>query len=432
MAEKQHSLLIVDDNETQRTMLARQLEQLGYQLTLAQNGRQALTILTTVKPDEPQTQPFDVMLLSSTLAEAEIVQIMEQLKAGSIPGRPFVVMTSSAEQVDKVTKYLELGAEEYYVGPFHPVLLKTLIEGCLERKQLREQVQAHLRLLKLEHDIEIGHKIQADFLPKQEQLPQPQGWEIATYFRPARQVAGDFFDVIPLTRGKIGLVIADVCDKGVGPALFMALTRTLIRALAEQHRPLGWMDEMVNEKSGDPKQKAKRQRFLMSSGASALLAVELTNTYITTNHGDMNMFATLFFGVLDPATGTITYVNGGHDAPLLVGVDGVVKTRLMPTGPIVGVMPEATYGIEQAKLEPGELFMAFTDGVSDARNPTGERFTLNNLFPLLKSPFPSAVELLKRIETVLYAHMAEADQYDDITMLAAWRMPTSKTSRREA
>jgi sigma-B regulation protein RsbU (phosphoserine phosphatase) len=98
----------------------------------------------------------------------------------------------------------------------------------------------------------------------------------------------------------------------------MSLSSSLLRAFAEQHRPLIWLDSLSGELPPEEVQKRmKRQRMLLSGGTSALLAAELTNTYICENHGDMNMFATLFFGVLDPATGTLTYVNGGHDSPII-------------------------------------------------------------------------------------------------------------------
>ena len=274
--------------------------------------------------------------------------------------------------------------------------------------------------LKFERDLQIGHQIQIDFLPKE--LPEVEGWEIAARFFPAREVAGDFYDVFALPGNKIGLVVADVCDKGVGPALFMALSRTLVRAFAEQHRPLSWMEDFSSGESTTALNiDRKHRRILLSAGISALVAVELANNYITCNHGDMNMFVTMFLGILDPATGTLTYVNGGHDSPAIIATDGTVKNRLKPTGPAVGMLPGSNYDIEQVKLEPGELLMAFSDGVPDARNPEGKRFLLDNLFPLLAQSYPSVEAMLDQVQTSLFAHIATADQFDDITMLAVRR-----------
>ncbi|MCB0164952.1 MAG: GAF domain-containing protein, partial [Anaerolineae bacterium] len=169
------------------------------------------------------------------------------------------------------------------------------------KNQMLQQRQAEL--LKYERDIQIGRQIQLDFLPKATDMPQPPGWEINTYFQAAREVAGDFFDVFPI-QNKIGLIVADVCDKGVGAALFMSLIRSLIRAFAIQHRPPGWQDNVM---TGDRSVAtlsidATKQRDLLAADTSALLAIELTNDYIANTHGDMNMFATVFFGILDPAT----------------------------------------------------------------------------------------------------------------------------------
>ncbi|MCB9076538.1 MAG: SpoIIE family protein phosphatase [Anaerolineaceae bacterium] len=288
------------------------------------------------------------------------------------------------------------------------------------KNQMLQQRQAEL--LKYERDIQIGRQIQLDFLPKATDMPQPPGWEIATYFQAAREVAGDFFDVFPV-QNKIGLVVADVCDKGVGAALFMSLSRSLIRAFAVQHRPPGWRDTVMTDDRSVTTLNidATKQRDLLSADTSALLAIELTNNYIARTHGDMNMFATVFFGILDPATGTLTYINGGHPSPIIISADGQLKARLPTTGPAVGMLPDMAFDIQQTKLEPGDLLFAFSDGVTDARCPNNLFFTEKSLMPLLGQPTDSAAALLARIEASLHTHIDTADQFDDITMLAVRR-----------
>jgi len=173
----------------------------------------------------------------------------------------------------------------------------------------------------MERELEIARRIQASFLP--DNLPQPEGWELASRFEAAREVAGDFYDAFSLAGGKrIGLVVGDVCDKGVGAALFMSLFRSLIRAFADQHYSLGWMDLLASDAPGsnmaEPLRSSSvsRRRELLTPGTTALKkAVVLTNDYIANNHGQTSMFATLFFGVLDPTTGTLTYINGGTSPP---------------------------------------------------------------------------------------------------------------------
>jgi sigma-B regulation protein RsbU (phosphoserine phosphatase) len=259
-----------------------------------------------------------------------------------------------------------------------------------------------------ERELEIARQIQSSFLP--EEFPQFPGWEIAAYFQPARQVAGDFYDAFPLVQNRrLGLVIGDVCDKGVGAALFMALFRTLIRAFAQQHYTLRWMSDWTEEAPDG------ERRALPSVGTSALKnAMELTNDYIANTHGNANMFATLFFGVLDPASGALMYVNGGHTLPLIVNSAGI-KTELATTGPAVGMFPAAHFEIREARLEPGDALIAFTDGVTDAQNPDEEQFGDERFRALLARPFSTAAELLDRIQASLQVFSGGADPADDIT-----------------
>jgi sigma-B regulation protein RsbU (phosphoserine phosphatase) len=274
-----------------------------------------------------------------------------------------------------------------------------------------------------ERELEIGREIQASFLP--EELPQAPGWEIASRFEAARLVAGDFYDAFPLSGGKrIGLLIGDVTDKGVGAALFMALFRSLIRAFADQHYSLGWMD-VLNSSGANTGQGSSvgRRRELLSTGAPALKnAIDLTNNYIARNHGKTNMFATIFFGLLDPTSGSLTYINGGHEPPILVR-EGRIEAFLDPTGPAVGLLPDLNFSIEQVELDPGDTLFAYTDGVVDARNPAGEPFSEERVISLLKEPIDTATGLLGHVYDRLKEHTSWAERFDDITMLAVRREP---------
>lgn len=422
MDTPQIHLLIIEHNQTGADSLASACQQLNYLVTAVPDVARAVTDLRTQEDVSPQIPAFDLLLFGPDVPEHDICQMLETLQ--SLPGISEIptVVAAHREHSEKIVNCLEKGATEYLFDIRPSRLLKTRLDVCVEIQRLREQAQTHVGLLKLERDMQIGRKIQTDFLPDVNKLPQPDGWDIVAKFHPARQVAGDFFDAFPVGRDKVGLVIADVCDKGVGPAIFMSLSRSLLRAFAEQHRPLNWLDSLSGELPPDEvKKRMKRQRMLLSGGTSALLAVELTNKYICENHGDMNMFATLFFGVLDPQTGTLTYVNGGHDSPIIIDSTGHVKTRLQPTGPAIGVMPDIDFDIEQTTLSPGDLLMMFTDGTTDALNPRGELFGENRLISLLRQPASSVKDLLDQIVEHLQSHIAEADQFDDITMLAARR-----------
>ena len=270
----------------------------------------------------------------------------------------------------------------------------------------------------LERELEIGRRIQASFLPQE--IPQLPGWEIAARFEPARQVAGDFYDLFPLVQNRrLGLVIGDVCDKGVGAALFMALFRTLIRAFAQQHYTLRWMDALAED--GPARRTRGGRPVLPSTGTSALRnAIELTNNYIANTHDDTHMFATVFLGALDPSDGLLLYVNCGHEFPILVNWAGV-KERLEPTGPLVGVFPGAQFEIRSVCIEPGDTLVAFTDGVTEARNAKDEFFGRERLYALMARPVSTAAELLDCILASVQEHMDGADPSDDITLLAVRR-----------
>ena len=268
---------------------------------------------------------------------------------------------------------------------------------------------------KIEFELEKGREIQREFLPSQ--IPNLPNWEIATCFYPAGQVSGDFYDVFVLPDGNVGLVIADVCDKGVGSALYMALFRSLIRVFAEQSIYCTGPDlTQIGPAPGNIETIASSE----NDQIARLGAVSSTNNYIAHIHGRECMYATLFFGVLNPATGILTYVNGGHE-PLYVINAGSIEDRLKPTGPAVGLMPDITFKTQQIKLEPGDLLVGYTDGVTEARSPKDEFYTRERLQSLLAQPFKSASETLERIKSNLFAFIDIAPRADDVTMLAVQR-----------
>lgn len=278
-------------------------------------------------------------------------------------------------------------------------LLQTLAASmsvALENARLWEQ--EHLYRQALEREFEIGREIQAGFLPGT--LPQPAGWEIAAALKSAREVAGDFYDVFHLTEHQIGLAIADVCDKGLGAALFMTLFRSLLRAVSN-------MDFYARVET----ERAPAERLQN--------AVSLTNNYIVETHGGTGMFATVFFGILDTRTGALSYINGGHLPPILIGRSGV-KRELKASGPAVGATLDARYVVQETRLESGELLFAYTDGLTDTEDPAGEVLCLTELLPLLDEA-GSLAEALARLQLKAEAYAAGAKQFDDITMLALRR-----------
>jgi len=268
---------------------------------------------------------------------------------------------------------------------------------------------------KIEFELEKGREIQREFLPSQ--IPKLPNWEIATCFYPAGQVSGDFYDVFMLPDENVGLVIADVCDKGVGSALYMALFRSLIRVFAEHSIYCTGPDlTQIGPAPGNIETIASSE----NDQIARLGAVSSTNNYIAHIHGRECMYATLFFGVLNPSTGMMTYVNGGHE-PLYVINAGIIKERLKPTGPAVGLMPDITFKTQQIELEPGDLLVGYTDGVTEARSPADEFYTRDRLQSLLTQPIKSAADMLERIKSNLFTFIDIAPRADDVTMLAVQR-----------
>jgi len=279
-------------------------------------------------------------------------------------------------------------------------LLETLANSmsvALENARLWEQEKLYRKAL--ERELEIGREIQAGFLP--DELPVIEGWEIAASLMSAREVAGDFYDAFELPDGNIGLVIADVCDKGVGAALFMTLFRSLIHASAN----LEYFEHM--EDTNSPQSTEERLKR----------AILLTNNYIAKTHGNSGMFATLFFGILDPRNGKLTYINGGHEPPLILR-GGCVRETLHKTGPAVGAITDGHFGLSETMLQTGDIFLAFTDGVPDCINLHGDFYGHENLLKVIRTATESAQELIEIIKADLRQYIDSATQFDDITLLA--------------
>ena len=263
----------------------------------------------------------------------------------------------------------------------------------------------------LNAELEKGKKIQRDFLPTE--IPQIPGWEISTCFHPARQVSGDFYDAFMLPGNYVGIVIADVCDKGVGSALYMALFRSLMRVFSGQIILGTWSAHPSEQKTTDT---SDVDLFRM------LQAVSLTNDYISVEHGQESMFATLLFGVLNPITGEFSYINGGHEPPFIIGRSGIKET-LKTSGPVVGIVSGAEYKIHQSYLEADDILIGYTDGVTEALSPQETVFSKERFLALLQRPAASASELIQRIQGDLFEHIDNAPQFDDITMIAVHRKP---------
>jgi anti-sigma regulatory factor (Ser/Thr protein kinase) len=197
------------------------------------------------------------------------------------------------------------------------------------------------------------------------------------------------------------LVIADVCDKGVGAALFMVLFRSLLRAFSK-----------VDINNGDVSDHLKN-------------IITNTNNYISEIHGSSNMFATMFLGILDSDSGILYYVNGGHEPPVMLNKAGKIINRLMPTGPAVGIFPGMNYAVEHIEFDPGDFLVGYTDGTTDARNLEGEAFSEERLLNYIQAPWTSLFSMVYELKNELHQYSSSQQQFDDITLISIRRGLTS-------
>lgn len=262
------------------------------------------------------------------------------------------------------------------------------VSAALERARLYDL--ARTQKDQLERELEMARMVQASLIP--EQLPEIPDFSLAATWRAARQVAGDFYDVIPLSGGRWGLVIADVADKGAPAALFMAMTRSLIRSHAVD--------------AAGPAQLIRRVNRELCRQSRA------------------GMFVTLFYALLDPQTRRLTYTLAGHNPPLLRCAGGQLET-LVRNGMALGVQLGAAYSQSELLFSPGDCLVMYTDGLTDALNPDGQEYTLEGLQAALQKDSESAQALMEHLLADLAAFSGSVIPADDITLCVLRCNPSS-------
>src|SRR4051794_18363355 len=250
---------------------------------------------------------------------------------------------------------------------------------------VREQESEAANRQRVEHELEVARLIQHHFLPRE--LPDLAGWQIAAYYRPAREVGGDFYDVIPLADGRVAFVVGDVTDKGVPAALVMSATRSVLRATVQRLIEPGEVLRHVNDH----------------------LCPDMPE----------KMFVTCLYALLDPRTGLFRFANAGHDLPYVKTATGVseLRARGMPLGLMAGM----SYEERETVLAPGDCVLLHSDGIAEAHDPQRQMFG----FPRLKETVASASGGQALIDRVLADVEAftgpDAEQEDDITMVTLQR-----------
>ena len=318
-------------------------------------------------------------------------------EAGTGPHNPVIVTPIHDAKSDELIGgiYIELRTLALQWGHRNLALLYPAIQSLADQiASAIHQTDLYAQTLdyqKVSQELRFAGQIQASLLPFR--FPSIPGWELAVTLDPVGETSGDFFDIIPLSEDRLGLVIADVADKGVGPALYMALSRTLIRTYATE------FDEQP-----DIVFFAANERILKDTDAT-------------------NLFVTAFYGILDLKTGELTYANAGHNPPyLFVNDDDPKVLSLTRTGIPIGVEEEVTWGHASIKLEKGDILILYTDGVPDAQNTAGQFFGEEALVQIgIDCQGISAEKVQRRIIDAIYEFTGEAPQFDDITLIVLIR-----------
>lgn len=259
-----------------------------------------------------------------------------------------------------------------------------------ERKMQAERDTLMREIERKNTELAIAAEIQQSFLP--DSIAQIEGYDIAARSVMAKEVGGDFFDVVPLEvlplgRDRLGFMIADVSGKGIPAALFMALSRIVVRVNATWY------------------------------GERPAAAIRDANTIIA-HDAKSGMFVTLWYGLLDAAAGTLTYVNAGHNPPLHFRADGGTLTELAATGIAMGVLDDAEYSQQMIRMVPGDFLFLYTDGITEAENENLELFGTERLEQvLLASRNLPAEEICQEVLSAVKTFTRDHPQSDDITLM---------------
>ena len=294
-----------------------------------------------------------------------------------------VPLISQGELIGLVNLGPRLSEQDYSTDDRR--LLNTLVTQAapaLRVAQLAKQQQAEARQLeRMEQELRVARVIQETLLPKE--LPELAGLQVSAHWQPAREVSGDFYDFLEFPDGRLGVVIADVTDKGVPAALVMATTRTIIRATAER---------------------------IVSPGEVLQRTNDLLNPDIP-----RNMFVTCLYIVIDPSTGKLWFANAGHNLPYKSTGNGMIELRA--TGMPLGLLPGMKYEEKEAILEPGESLLLYSDGLVEAHNPNGDMYG----FPRLKQfvvEHPVYVDTIGLLVNDLVSFTGPTwEQEDDVTLV---------------
>ncbi len=383
----QAKILIVDDIEDNRDVLARRLKRQG--LTDVQQAADGLEALEKVR-----VEPFDLILLDVMMPRMNGIEALQALKEEGWLKTTSVVMISAASEIETVVRCIELGAEDYLPKPFNPALLAARVGAVLERKLLRDMNRRQLE--RLERELAEAWLCQQSMLPTEFPV-NPAVLDIFASVDPALEIGGDLYDVFEVAPGLIALAIGDVAGKGASAALFMARTRSLLRAGTLQFHAVSGRVPRPSE------------------------IVALVNDELNKNN-PQSRFVTLFLAFLELSSGRLTYCNAGHVYPVLTTADAVTEVSTAPD-PALGVIDGLDFHDHDLTLAIGDCLFLTSDGLSDMQNVDQAQFgTESVLAEITANRALPAADLAGAVLAKAQAFADGAAQFDDITVLVVRRL----------
>ena len=383
-------ILSVDDENDLELLLTqyfrRKIRKGEYDFHFAHNGLEALTMLLREKD-------FDIILSDINMPEMDGLTLLTKINEMQNPALK-CIMVSAYGDMGNIRQAMNNGAFDFATKPIDLDDLSRTIEKAVEQiAYIKAREKEHNELAGIKGDLAVAREIQQAILPRVfPPFPEEaEHMDIAASMNAAKDVGGDFYDFFRIDDDRIGFTIADVSGKGVPAAIFMAVSRTLIRAT-------GIRGVTANE---------------CITYINGLLAKESVNY----------MFVTVFYGIYNIRTGEVTYANAGHNPPYLMKADGHVEPLPMSKDIVAGVIDDFQFTEETLRLQPGDTLLMFTDGVTEATDTAENEYGDDRLRMLLsQSSSLSCQEIVDRVKADVKAFAGEAEQSDDITLLALKRL----------
>jgi sigma-B regulation protein RsbU (phosphoserine phosphatase) len=382
---KPHKILVVDDEPDLQMLILqkfrKEIKQDIYEFSFAEDGQEAL--------DKLQEIP-SISLVLSDINMPKMDGLTFLTEAQKLENPIFkTVIVSAYGDMDNIRTAMNRGAFDFVTKPIDFNDLTTTIDKSLKEVQLVQEGLEHKKTLEaVQSDLETASRIQQKMLP-QEFPPFPDRDEFSIYaeMHTAKEVGGDLYDFFMLDEHRLGFVIGDVSGKGVPASLYMAVSKTMLKAIASQIE--------------DP--------------ATCLATV---NTMLIPE-SDLTTFVTVFYGVLDTRTGLIKYSNGGHNLPYIVRKDGQVEVVENTSGLLLGKIDDIEFESKEIQLQPGEKLLLYTDGVTEAMNEDEEMYEDPRLEEFLTNRSrDDSNKVVRSLIVDVLKFMNKADQSDDITVLS--------------